>query len=377
MVVIDRVYAGGAVQTTSATAFTPTVPGAGATFTVADDTGFPASGKFIVKLNRGLSDEEKVLVDSRAGTTFTVNTRGYDGTTAQAHTNPTVEHALDATAINQMVQHVDDVEADPHSTKLLNNARHDITARHTFGAALGTPGTPTALTPDIAGSAGVGSVPARSDHVHNVPAATASSISGTNSEGASASFARADHNHAASGSNWFPGAAIVNDSITATQIAASAVGASELADNAVDTAAIIDLAVTLPKIGFGDPVDNTGAQTFDGTFSPDQVYSHYYKFGRLVLLFCGMRAQNGVIADIAVNLPFTANNTFRGLAAVRGIRSGGGLATGLGVIVPTESKAKNFATLNASSSSFWGSGVPIAWTANSTFDFICIYIANA
>lgn len=375
---INRKYVGGAVQTSVVGSMTPTVPGAGQTFAVTDATGYPATGRFVVKLNRGLSDEEKVLCSGRSGTTFTVELRGYDDTTAQTHTAPTCELALDAAAIQALVDHADDVEADPHSTKLLNNARHDITARHTFGAALGTPGTPTALTPDIAGSAGVGSVPSRADHTHNVPAATASTITGANSEGAGASFARADHNHAIGGTNHIPGAAITNDSITATQIAAAAIGASELADNAVDAAAILDGAVTLAKIGFGDPVDNSGSQTFDGTFSPTNVYSHYYKFGRLVVMLAGMTAASGILADIAVNLPFAANGTFRGFAAVRGLKSGGtGGATGSGVIVPGESKAKNFISLNASSSDFWGVGTPVAWNAGSNFDFICIWIAAA
>lgn len=48
----------------------------------------------------------------------------------------------------------------------LTNAKHDITARHTFGAALGTPSAP----PDIAvtSSAGSGASPSRSDHTHKV-----------------------------------------------------------------------------------------------------------------------------------------------------------------------------------------------------------------
>ena len=48
-----------------------------------------------------------------------------------------------------------------------------------------------------------------------------------------------------------PGGKLVNDSITATQVAANAIGASELADNAVDTAAIADDAVTEAKIAAG------------------------------------------------------------------------------------------------------------------------------
>ena len=53
------------------------------------------------------------------------------------------------------------------------------------------------LNPDQGNSEGVGNALARADHVHNVPAAAAVNIStnGTNTEGNSNSFARANHTH--------------------------------------------------------------------------------------------------------------------------------------------------------------------------------------
>lgn len=62
-------------------------------------------------------------------------------------------------------------------------------------------GAPVSLTPDLANSAGTGNTGARANHVHNVPAATAVSISNatTNAEGTAASFARSDHTHAVTG----------------------------------------------------------------------------------------------------------------------------------------------------------------------------------
>ena len=53
-----------------------------------------------------------------------------------------------------------------------------------------------------------------------------------------------------------PGAKLVADSVTATQIADDAVTASELADNSVDTAAIVDGAITSAKFAAGS-VDTT------------------------------------------------------------------------------------------------------------------------
>jgi len=199
MVVVDRAYAGAAAQATLQTAMTPTTPGAGGTITVDDDSGYPSSGKFEIVIDRGQNNEESLLINSRSGTTFTIGSRGYDGTVANTHSSGVslVEHELSGVTVQKFVDHVDDVESDPHSTKLLNNARHDLEARHTFGAAYGTPVTPTALTPDIAGAAGTGKNPAREDHVHNVPAAAAGNISPDDAaaEGGAASFARSDHTH--------------------------------------------------------------------------------------------------------------------------------------------------------------------------------------
>lgn len=199
MVVVDRAFSGAAAQATLLTAMTPSSPTGGGTITVSDDSGYPTSGKFEIVIDRGQNNEENVLINSRSGTTFTIGTRGYDGSVAGTHTSGValVEHDLSGRTVQLFVDHVDDVEAAPHASKLPvgTTAGHDVEARHTFGAALGTPVTPTALTPDIAGNAGTGNNPAREDHAHNVPAATATSITGANAEGSSSSFARADHDH--------------------------------------------------------------------------------------------------------------------------------------------------------------------------------------
>ena len=71
----------------------------------------------------------------------------------------------------------------------LNQTRGD--ARYTQPSAV----APAALTPDIAAAVGVATAAARSDHVHNVPAAVAVALGAANAEGTSGSFARADHVH--------------------------------------------------------------------------------------------------------------------------------------------------------------------------------------
>lgn len=50
-------------------------------------------------------------------------------------------------------------------------AAHDVVARHTFGAGLGTPPTPTTLTVGSAGAVGTHANPARGDHDHPFPSA--------------------------------------------------------------------------------------------------------------------------------------------------------------------------------------------------------------
>ena len=62
------------------------------------------------------------------------------------------------------------------------------------------------------------------------------------------------------------GSKLVSDSITATQLAPNSVGSSELADNSVDTAAIQSAAVTDVKIASGI----NGSKLTDGTVSDAQ-----------------------------------------------------------------------------------------------------------
>jgi hypothetical protein len=95
-----REYAGGAKRTS----LVGDVTAGSTTLTVSDATGYPtgATGPFAIALSLGDAGEEKVLVASRSGNTLTVNTRGYDGTTAAAHASgSTVDHVLTATDIRE------------------------------------------------------------------------------------------------------------------------------------------------------------------------------------------------------------------------------------------------------------------------------------
>jgi hypothetical protein len=90
-----RSYAGGAKRTS----LVGDITAASTNLTVADATGYPtgAAGPFAIALALGDAGEEKVLIASRSGNTLTVDTRGYDDTTAAAHSaGATVDHVLTA-----------------------------------------------------------------------------------------------------------------------------------------------------------------------------------------------------------------------------------------------------------------------------------------
>lgn len=73
-------------------------------FSISDATGWPVgTNPFVIAIDRGLANEEKMLVTTRVGTTLSAITRGYDDTTAFAHgSGATVEHVLDASTIDQV-----------------------------------------------------------------------------------------------------------------------------------------------------------------------------------------------------------------------------------------------------------------------------------
>jgi hypothetical protein len=94
----------GAVAPTLTTA---SINNVSSTISLLDGSPFPTGAQypFVVTLNKGLVNEEKVLISSRSGNNLTVSQRGYDGTTAGTHESGSiVYHVLDATAIRDMNQ---------------------------------------------------------------------------------------------------------------------------------------------------------------------------------------------------------------------------------------------------------------------------------
>jgi hypothetical protein len=163
-----------------------------------------ATAPFVVVIDRGTAIEEKILVNTRSGDVFGSGanglTRGWDGTSPQTHSaQAIVEHVLDADTLTEANAHVNDDARDDHS-QYLTNARHDIEGRHSFGVALGAPGTPSTVEIGDAADAGSGDDAAREDHIHAVgtPGAPTSGAvwSTAGATGSSVIPARSDHQHA-------------------------------------------------------------------------------------------------------------------------------------------------------------------------------------
>lgn len=144
---ILKSYDGGAEKTTLASPFTTS----GTTLTVANGSSFPdgSSGPFVIVVDRGLSSEEKFLIDTTSGTNgtiFTIQQAGYDGTTVSNHsTGASVEHCLDAFSIEQANRYVN-----------LQTAKGDVVAHNgttTVKVAVGT--NNQALVADSAQASGI------------------------------------------------------------------------------------------------------------------------------------------------------------------------------------------------------------------------------
>lgn len=97
-------FVGGAPPTTVVGSLTNVAT----TFDIDDASGWPdATNPFVAVINRGLADEEKVLVNSRSGTTLSSVERGYDDTAAVSHSSAaTIEHVLDASTVDQANRYV-------------------------------------------------------------------------------------------------------------------------------------------------------------------------------------------------------------------------------------------------------------------------------
>jgi hypothetical protein len=350
--------------------------------TIDDPTGWPTgggNGKFWVTVDRGLANEETILIQSRSGNNLTVASvadRGVDDTAASAHTPgvSTIEHTYSKTDADEANQHIFDVAQDHHTQYMrADGTRHDLTARHTAGTVIPT-GTPTTITPDATPAEGAGTTLARASHVHGISTAVPVAIGTALAEGAGSDFARATHVHELGAGSIDTANQFANNVLPLAAIADALITQAKLANLSVGTAQLQDGSVTVAKIGIGDPVNIDGTQTFTGPFNPTGVYGRYYKLGKLVILFAGFVSPGGMLEDIGVNLPFANNASFEGIIAARGRNAGGGGASGLGIISPSATEGTNIVSIGTD---FWGPGVPISWNLGATFRSVSLYVAAA
>jgi hypothetical protein len=103
MTYIRKQFGGAAVATTLSSGISDVAT----TIPIVASGGWPGAGDpFVVTIDRDTATEEKVLV-TRSGLTLTATTRGYDGTSAVAHSSgATIEHTLDAATVDQANRYV-------------------------------------------------------------------------------------------------------------------------------------------------------------------------------------------------------------------------------------------------------------------------------
>lgn len=97
---LRREFSGSVLRTT----LSANISNTATTITVLDGSTYPTGvNPFVIVIDRGLSSEEKILISSRSTNTLTVSARGYDGSTANAHTSGAfVDHVLDALVVQDM-----------------------------------------------------------------------------------------------------------------------------------------------------------------------------------------------------------------------------------------------------------------------------------
>jgi hypothetical protein len=137
-----RYYSAIAQDTTLTSAVTSGIT----TLVVGAVAGYPSTYPYILAVDYNASAEELVLVTSASGTTLTV-TRGYNGTSAQAHSAGAV--------IRHVAAAIDFTDAQTHYNTALSAGAHGVTgALATF---LGTP-TSANLASTISDETGSGSL---------------------------------------------------------------------------------------------------------------------------------------------------------------------------------------------------------------------------
>lgn len=97
---LRREFSGAVLRTT----LSASISNSDTSISVVDGSTYPSGNNpFVIVIDRGVATEEKILISSRTSNTLTAQQRGYDGTTAVAHSSGAyVDHVLDAAVIQDM-----------------------------------------------------------------------------------------------------------------------------------------------------------------------------------------------------------------------------------------------------------------------------------
>lgn len=159
------------------------------------NTGWPdaVEGPFIVTIDRGLANEEKVLIASRSGLNLTaaVGGRGHDGTAISSHNSGAViEHTFSARDAQEANSHIANAALDHHTQYLKTDGTRAPTGITSIAAIAGA-----SAVGDTAAK-GTGPTLALSDHRHAREAfGTPVAIGTANGNGAATTVARSNHVH--------------------------------------------------------------------------------------------------------------------------------------------------------------------------------------
>lgn len=248
-----------------ATTLNGAVSGAATNLVITSSTGWPdgSGGPFVVVVDRGLATEEKVLITSRTGTTLAVATRGFDGSSAQAHSDlATVEHCFDAHA--------------------MDGANAVVAALGTLGS-LVYRGSGLVMQELVVGDAGdilivAGGVPVWADAATVVGLlggtfagdglTQSSGVLAVNVDGATIEIS-SDAVRVKDGA--ISAAKLAADSVTTVKIVDANVTTAKIADGAVTTDKLADGGITDAKLTDGafPSITGIGTQATDLTFSKD------------------------------------------------------------------------------------------------------------
>lgn len=130
-----RSYSGNA----KTSAVSGTIAAAVTSIELADATGYPTGndGPFVIAIDVGLANEEKVLVATRTGNTLTVASggRGWDGTTAADHAaGAAVMHTFSATDAREANAHINATTAAHPATAISYAGSTDLVATNVEAA---------------------------------------------------------------------------------------------------------------------------------------------------------------------------------------------------------------------------------------------------